>query len=177
MRAGLRVVAFWGFFSLQPVLTAGQAAPIELGVDATFDMSLMNGTTSVLSIPGRGVRLGVFVSDLVSIENRIALVRIKTEGVDAATNLSSQVSGVIHLTADRNLVQGYVNPTIGLRSSFLGETSGSQMEVGCGMGIKMPLADYLSVRLEAGYWYGSENEDFDKYDLITVKAGISLFTK
>jgi hypothetical protein len=177
MRAGLCVFAFCGLLSLQPVLTTAQVAPIELGVDATFDMSAGASTTSRLSIPGRGFRVGLFVSDWLSIENRMALVRFKTEGFDAATNLSLQVSGVIHFSPDRNQAQAYMNPTVGLRSSFRGDASGSQLELGCGVGVKIPVANYLSVRLEAGYWYGSENEDFDKSNLITVKAGVSLFTK
>ena len=48
MRAGLRVFAFCGLVSLQPGFTTAQVAPIELGVDATFDMSLMNGRTKAL---------------------------------------------------------------------------------------------------------------------------------
>jgi hypothetical protein len=177
MRVGMRIIVFCGLVSLQPIMTTAQVAPIELGVDATFEMSAMNGTTSFFSIPGRNVRVGVFVSDWVSIEHRMSLVRLKTEGFDAATNLSLQIAGVFHLSPDRSRPQGYVSPAIGLLSSFIGETSGSQLELGCGVGLKIPVANYLSVRFEGGYWYGSENEDFDKHDFVTVKAGVSLFTK
>jgi hypothetical protein len=177
MRVGFWVLVFCGLVSLQPGLISAQVGTIELGADATFDMSLMNSTTSRLSIPGRGMRLGVFVSDLVSIESRMSLVRVKTEDIDAATNLSLHVSGVIHFSRDRDQVQGYVIPTVGLISSYFGDTSGSQLQVGCGVGVKFPVVDYLSFRFEFGYWYGAENEDFDLYDVITVKTGVSLFTK
>lgn len=178
MRVGFWVLVLCGLVSLQPGLTTAQTGAIELGIDATFDMSLMNSTTSSLSFPSRGVRLGVFVSDLVSIENRMSFVRVKTEDFDAATNLSLQLAGVIHFSRDRGEVQGYVIPAVGLTSSFFGETSGSQLQFGCGAGAKLPLVvDYLVIRFEFGYWHGAENEDFDLHDVITVKAGVSLFTK
>ena len=177
MRVGFWVLVLCGLVSLQPRLITAQVGPIELGVDATFDMSVMNSTTSRLSVPGRGVRLGVFVSDVVSIENRMSLVRVKTEDIDAATNLSLQVSGVIHFSRDRDQVQGYAIPTVGLTSSFFGETRRSQLQVACGVGVKVPVVNYLSFRFEFGYWYRAENGYFDSHDVITVKAGVSLFTK
>jgi hypothetical protein len=177
MRGVLSVIALWGLGLLQPVLTTAQVAPIEFGVDATFDMSLFNGTTSYLSLPGRGLRVGVLVSDVISVENRISFRRLEAAGNDAATNLSLQLSGVFHFTHDRTQPQGYVNPTVGLLSSFFGNTSGAQLLWGCGVGVKIPMTNFLSARFEAGYWYGSENEDFQKDDFVTVKAGLSLFTK
>jgi len=135
------VLILFGLVSLQPVWIAAQVAPLELGVDATFDMSLMNGTTSKLSIPGRGVRVGLFVSDWVSVENRISFVRLKAAGFDASTNLSLQVSGVIHSSPDRYQVRAYINPTIGLRSSFFGVATESQLELGCGIGVKIPMTN------------------------------------
>ncbi len=177
MRTGLWVLVFCGLVSLQPTFIAAQVPPIELGIDAAFDMSVMNSTTSRLSIPSRGVRVGVFLSDLISIENRVSLVRLKTEDNDATTRISLQVSGLIHLLPDRGEVQGYISPTIGLLSSFFGEESESQLQLGCGAGLRFPVVDYLSMRFEFGYLYGAENGDFDLNDLITVKAGISLFTK
>lgn len=177
MRAGLGVFVFCVIVSLQPVLTAAQAPPFELGMDASLDMSAGKGTESVLSIPNRSVRIGVFVSDLVSIENRISFGRIKIDSYETSTVLSLQISGVIHFTPDRNQPQAYANPTLGLRSSSSGDVSGSQLEFGCGLGVKIPIAAYLSGRFEAGYWYGSENEVFEEFKTVTVRLGFSLFTK
>ena len=160
-----------------PILTTAQGTPIELGADVSFDMSAGNGTTSVLSIPNQSIRMGVFVSDLVSIENRVSARRVAMEGFDASTSLSLQMSGVIHFTRERRVPQGYVNPTIGLQSSIRGNSSSAQLLMGCGAGVKVPIADLVSSRFEVGYWYGSENQEVERFDTVTVKIGVAVFTR
>jgi len=167
----------WAFVSMLPSFSAAQISPIELGVDASLTMSIYGGTTSVLSVPERSLRAGFFVSEYVSIEHRVSIQRIQVEGVDPHSRLSLQLSGVFHVSPTRDRVRAYVIPTLGLRSHLLGDRSSSQVELGCGVGAKIPIANYLSARFEAGYLYGSENEELDRSDLLVVKAGLSLFTR
>lgn len=164
-------------------LTLGGAAaaaaqrPIELGLDAgvTFDLDDPKATT--LSIPVQGIRAGFFLSDKLSIEPAVAFNWIKLSGEDAFSTLGLDAGVLYHFSTDASRSQLYIRPVAGLTRFGGGGESVSQVTVGGGVGVKLPMAERMKLRLEGNIRHGLENDDVPSGTAVGLTVGFSFLTR
>jgi len=177
MRFGFRTLTFCGVLLLGPAVLFGQGQSFELGIDGGMSWHLNNRTTTRTSIPIESVRFGLFVLNRVSIESSLALTVLDSQNTDPITSVSFWLSGLLHITGDRSKLQPFVRPTGGWDHYSNGSDSFSQFKAGGYVGMKIPVADHLSLRLESGYLRGLESDDLPPSDEVSLNFGISLFVR
>jgi hypothetical protein len=175
-----------------PHLLAAQEAasrkPIELGFDAalTRESSDQAKQTS-LTVPVPRIRVGFFLTDAVSLEPSVRFQYSRSTFEDPFTGNDVTSSGksydadlglLYHFSTDRTRSQIYVRPFVGIRG-FSGEgDSDSQTSFGGGLGLKLPAADRLGLRLEVGYARFAEDvPTFGATDQLFASFGLSFFTR
>jgi Outer membrane protein beta-barrel domain len=175
-----------------PHLLAAQEAasrkPIELGFDAalTRDASDQAKQTS-LTVPVPRIRVGFFLTDALSLEPsvRFEFSRSTFENTLTGNDVTSSrkfydadLGLLYHLSTDRTRSQIYLRPFVGIRG-FTGDgDSDSQTSFGGGLGLKLPAADRLGLRLEVGYARFAEDvPTFGATDQLFASFGLSFFTR
>jgi hypothetical protein len=154
-----------------PASVAAQGRPVEFGIDAGGSFDVSGSNTVVVGLPVQDFRAGVFVSDVVSIEPRVAFNFIDQDGSNL-TAIDAQLGPVFHFSPDRSRPQGYVRPFGGV--SYITD-AGAVVSLGGGLGVKLPVGERLAVRVEGSYAHG-----FDSYysaDALGLTMGISFFTR
>jgi hypothetical protein len=140
----------------------------EIGVDAALTFGLGDAGNTVLDIPAGMVRVGFFVSPVLSIEPMLGLHSVK----DAVTTYQVGVGALYHFSPSRAANQFYVRPFIEIAGiSISGGGSDSQALFGVGGGLKMPLRDRIATRFEANF------QHTDGADAIGLLAGLSFYTR
>ena len=177
MRFGIRTLTFCGVLLLAPVVLWGQGQSFELSIDGGLSLYLNDRTTTKTSIPNQSLRFGLFVSSRVSIEPSLALTVIDGQNTDPITSVSFWLSGLYHITRDRNKPQPFIRPTTGVEYYSTRSDSPSQFKAGGHLGVKIPVANHLSLRLETGYLRGFESDDLPSSDEVSLNLGISLFVQ
>jgi hypothetical protein len=155
--------------------------PIELGFDAalTYETTKeLKATTLTLPVPR--VRIGFFVSQVLSLEPAVALQYIRTkvenplpgtDGIISGTSYDAAVGALFHFVTDRARTQPFIRPFAGVRGYNSGGVSNSYAAYGAGVGAKIPVANRLSTRFELGFERIAEN-DHQLY----ASFGLSFFT-
>ncbi len=128
-------------------------------------------------VPFQSFRAGFFVSDNASLEPAVSLNYLKFEGSDAIATIGLKFAALFHFSPDRDRSQPYVRPQAGLTFITAGGESASQFHLGGGFGVKVPVANQLAVRLEAGFQHSLENDDFNGMSTLTAAIGLSFFTR
>ena len=177
MRFDIRTLTFCGALLLAPVVLSGQGQSFELGIDGGLSWHLNDRTTSRTSIPMQSLRFGFFALNWVSIEPSLALTVIDSESTDPITSFSFWLSGLLHITGDRSKLQPFVRPTGGWNHYSNGSDNFSQFKAGGYVGMKIPVAEHLSLRLESGYLRGFESDNLPSSDEVSFNFGISLFVQ
>ena len=172
---------------LLPRAVAGQDRPVELGLDMGLALSLTNEfngfeqpNVTQLAVPNPVLRVGIFASDMVSIEPSLQFQLLKFEGSDAFYSLSPSLGVLIHFSPDRTRSQVYARPFAGADLVDPGSgDSQSQFHAGAGIGVKLPVGDKLAARLEAAFahLFKSEDDGIPGANQIGVLIGFSFFTK
>lgn len=173
IRTGL-VVAI---LSVVGVATAEAQRPIELGMDAGVMINLDDPKTTAFSLPIQGFRAGFFLSDRISLEPAIAFNWIKASGEDAFSTLALDAGLLFHLTPTAGRSQVYLRPVGGLSRFSGGDESASQFNIGGGLGVKLPLADRLKLRLEGSLRHALESDDLASGTALGLTIGVSFFTR
>ena len=163
----------------------GRAGGVELGFDAGLEFSNvedleLDGEDGVefgdqvnVGIPIQRFRVGYHASDHVSVEPSIGLdftkIEDPTDDEDeddrSVTTLDLGLAVLIHFLADPDnpVAYGIARGTYHLLDVNLGDDgdgdSASQFGAAAGIGIKLPAADRLDVRLEGTYERRFEHED------------------
>jgi opacity protein-like surface antigen len=165
----------------------GRPGSVELGFDAGFEFSNVEnldvggdngeiefGDEFHVGIPIQRFRVGYHASDNISLEPSVGLdydkVEDPTDGSDqndvSVTNLTFGMALLIHFRADPDnpVVYGIARGTYNLTDVNTGDDeddddSATQFGLGGGLGIKLPVADRLDVRLEGTYERRFENVD------------------
>ena len=171
MGFGFRTLTFCGILLLAPVVLFGQGQSIELGIDGGLSLSLNDRTTTKTTIPIQSLRFGVFAFDRVSIEPSLALTVIDSQNTDPITNVSFWLSGLFHIFGDRSKPQPFLRPTGGVERYSSSSNSFSQFKAGAYLGVKIPVANHLSLRLESGYLRGFESDDMPSSDEVSLNRG------
>lgn len=156
---------------------SAQSRGVELGIDGGFSYKVNDPTVFQIDIPISRFRVGFMVSDHVSVEPAIEFDMIKVEGEDAVTALGAQLGLLYHFSADATTSQAFFHPFAGISWVDFGAGSASQFHAGGGLGVKLPVASQLAVRLEAGFQYAFESDDFDKATSIFALIGFSFRTR
>jgi hypothetical protein len=159
----------------------GEKPSFELSVDfAVVDLSFSGGDSwaSVEIGDGIGIRLGIPVSALLTIEPWVKLSFFSTDEVTAFyTSLAIGVPFYFSKSFGRKGL--FIRPEVGFafynaEASSTGDSAAQPFFSG-GMGYKLPVGDQASLRLEAQVVYALETDDF--YDQLSIVPvfGISVF--
>lgn len=171
------------------VSAQGRAGGVELGFDAGFEFSNVEdldvdttggaaiefGDEIRIGIPIQRFRVGYHASDNISLEPSIGLDYLKvedpTDDSDDAdlsqTLLNLGMAILMHFRADPDnpVAYGLLRGTYNLLDvntgdgDANGDGSASQFGLAAGIGVKLPIADRLDVRLEGAFERRFENED------------------
>ncbi len=177
LRFTLLPVLLVGVVLLVPTLLNAQGQPVELGVDGGLDISFNGRTSTTFQLPISSLRAGFFLSDAVSLEPAVSVNYVKIEEVDAIYTLGLELGALVHFISDRSRSQPYFRPFAGFQLLAAGGESVSQFHAGGGFGVKVPVANQLAVRLEAGFQHAFENEDLSGGNGIIAAVGLSFFTR
>lgn len=159
---------------LLPAICAAQSRPIEFGVDAALDYRVNSPHVTTIGVPIQDLRIGVGVSDNISIEPRLSFNYLKVEGSSSIWTAGLGAGLLLHLNEMQNGV--YLRPFVGYDHIDAGGSSASQFNAGGGVGIKTGTGGVVG-RLEAAYAHAFKNNDFSASDDVVLLLGISLFTK
>ena len=171
MRTSPLLLAIAASVALTPPASAAQGRPVELGIDAGGSFDVSGSNTVAIGLPVQDFRAGIFVSDAVSIEPRVAFAFIDQDGSNL-TAIDAQLGPVLHFSPGRGRPQGYVRPFGGV--SYITD-AGAVVSLGGALGVKLPVAERLAVRVEGSYAHG-----FDSYysaDAVGLALGLSFLTR
>lgn len=144
----------------------------ELGVDATADIGLGDGSFTVISIPSGSIRVGIPVTPNISIEpkGRLSVIHVSSNTV---TSYRVEVGALYHFDATKMQREGlYVRPALGV-SGFSGNDSQNTVFGAIGVGYKKPILAQLGTRYEAAFLHNFNNGSSNELEL---SAGLSWFT-
>jgi hypothetical protein len=164
----------------------GQMRTLELGFDGgivyTDPSEAAIANTWDVSFPFQKVRAGLFLTPQISIESAASVNRLDFGDDETATSFGLQGNVLYHFTADRARPQFFAQAGGGMEYvsfKFDDESENdTQWLAGAGVGVKVPLTDWLSLRTAGVYWRTFES-DFVAYDTNQFRAqvGLSVFTR
>lgn len=160
-----------------------QDRPLELGLDAAFVVSLTDDANgmetdniTVIGVPFQRLRVGFFISDRFEIEP-ILQFNFVNVGDSDLLQLGLFVDGAYHFTSDPARPRAYLTASGGLDLLSADDESDTQWVFGGGVGVKLPVADQLAVRLEGGVRRAFESDDRLGATNLAALVGLSFFTK
>lgn len=164
-------------------LAAQTAAPhpVELGVDAGVSFGFDPSVTTI-SVPTQRLRAGFFISNAISVEPAVAFNRVSFSG-GSASSFIGDLGLLAHIAGTPRTPQVYLRPSIGLQrasgrdDAFGAGGSLTQLRVGAGLGVKVPIIHRLSWRFEAGYLRTFESGGVPGRNNLNLSAGLSFFTR
>ena len=142
----------------------------EIGMDAAITFGLGNGGGTVSDIPAKAIRMGFFVSPILSIEPMFRLTSASAGGT-TVTAYTIGTGALYHFSTGRAANQFYVRPFIEITGFSGGGASDSQALFGIGGGLKIPLRDRIASRFEANFAHTNGS------DMIGLLAGLSFYTR
>jgi len=71
----------------------------------------------------------------------------------------------------------YLRPVSSIFFADVGDQSASQVFLGVGVGVKLPILGQLTARLELEYTHGFDNGDFANVNSLAAVFGFSFFTR
>lgn len=166
-----------------PSVLVGQRRPIEIGIDASFVRVSYEGVgggqsndVTSLSIPDQNIRVGFFLSDLVSLETSLSHEYASYDG-RSASDFGFGVG-----------LQYHLNPPIAATSFFLGvdggvaisdaqDDSDTRFGVGAQAGFKIKTGERFAVRLAAFFVRAFESDQRLAANGVGVSAGVSFFAR
>jgi hypothetical protein len=148
----------------------------EIGMDAGIGFRLTDPSITTIAIPVQAIRMGFFVSPVLSIEPTLGLVSFSGGGV-SGTDYAIGVGALYHFSPSRAVNQFYVRPFIEINGSSGDAGSGSSVAFGVGGGLKMPLRDRIATRFEANFAHDGGRNGGGSSDMIGLLAGLSFYTR
>jgi hypothetical protein len=151
---------------------------VDLGIE--FDMNDVADetvNTTSISIPLAYLRVAFYASDQVWIEPRMTLIFLNIEG-SSSTALNFEGGFGVDFQTDATRARPYIRPFGGLLYVDSGEgDAATQVSLGSGIGLKVPMVERLASRLEGGVSYSFESDDLASALGIYVTFGFSFFTR
>ena len=181
MRKTAVLVSF--VFSL--VLTGdlvAQSRPVEIGFDTGLVLSITSDkdgweywNTTEIAVPLQSIRVGFFVSDRVSIEPSVSF-SYTDFGDESLTTLGLGAGVLYHFTDDATQPRFYIGGGAALGMIDVVDETETQFAVGVGLGVKLPIANRMAVRLEGQYNRRFESDLLPGANVIGITVGFSFFT-
>jgi hypothetical protein len=147
----------------------------EIGMDAGLTIGLGNNSGTVFQIPVQAIRMGFFISPVISIEPTVGFTSFSGGGF-SGTQYTVGAGLLYHFSPSRAANQFYVRPFIGVDGTSGDLGSGSSVAFGVGGGLKIPLRDRLATRLEADFAHRGGQNGGNGSDAIGLLAGLSFYT-
>lgn len=176
---------------LLPLVSAPPAAAqgngsIEFGMDLGLRLTMYDdwelgfGTVSPddafsVEMPVSLIRLGVFVSEKVQVEPSIGL-QIVSQGDETAHNFTAGVDMLYDLSTKKGASTPFLSFGAGLVNIGLDQTT-TQGNVRVGGGVKLPGGERWAVRLQGVVSRAFETDDLPSYWDVSLRAGVSLFSR
>jgi hypothetical protein len=148
----------------------------EIGMDAGIGFRLTDPSTTTIAIPVPAIRMGFFLSPVLSIEPSLGLVSFSGGGF-SGTDYTVGVGALYHFSPSRAAKQFYVRPFLGINGSSGDAGSGSSVAFGVGGGLKIPLRDRIATRFEANFAHDGGRNGGGSSDMIGLLAGLSFYTR
>jgi len=149
---------------------------VELGVDAVIATTLGSDKYTTIAIPNADFRVGFYVNNNLSIEPRVAINSVSGDG-STYTEYHGEVGVLYHFMPSTRVGAGpYVRPFAGIVGAS-GDGSETQLELGAGVGTKIPFGDRMATRLEASYAHLASSSYNDSVNQLALSVGISFFTR
>jgi hypothetical protein len=167
---------------------------VELGIDASFARQSFHSepdalgrevtvNVNTIDIPLGVIRAGFFITPTIAIEPAFGL-RYQSVGDANSSETVFDIGLPIYLSPNRRENQIFIRPVVGLNhvSSDVSDTQGrgtsdTQLNVGVGLGIKLPLSDRFAARFEAQYRHAPKSDERSAYNQIAALAGISVYAR
>jgi hypothetical protein len=146
----------------------------EIGVDAGLQSTLDDPKTTSFQIPIQNIRMGFYVSPVISLEPSLRFNYSKFADV-SVTTYGVGLGLLYHFSPSRTANQMYVRPFIGLDGISGEGSSDSALSFGAGFGVKVPLRDRFATRFEANLAHSSN--DGASQNAIGLLAGLSVYTR
>jgi hypothetical protein len=153
--------------------TSANPSP-ELGVDAGLVFTLDDPKTTTFQLPIQSIRMGFYMSPVVSLEPSLSLNHTSVSG-GSFTTYGVGLGLLYHFEPSRTVNQFYVRPFIGLDGISGDLGSHSAFTFGGGFGVKMPVANRFATRLEANFAHSSSSGT--SQNAIGLLAGLSVYTR
>jgi opacity protein-like surface antigen len=160
-----------------------QSGAIEIGFDTGLTLRLnsdKNGfeyeNQTAINIPLQSVRVGFFVSDQLSIEPAIGFSYLDV-GDTSITQLGAGANLQYHFTADATRTRFYIGAGGGLNLLDIGDEQETQFGLGAGLGVKLPIASRMAIRIEGSFSRFFESDLLPGANVIGALVGFSFFTK
>ena len=169
-----------------------QSTLVELGIDASFARTSFHSEQDVLGrettvnvntidIPVSVIRAGFFITETVAIEPAFGL-HYERVGDGSTSRTMFDIGLPIYLSPNRRENQIFIRPVVGLSHISSDPPTGSgnsdtQVNVGVGLGIKMPISDRFAARIEAQYRHAPKSDNLSSYDQIAALAGLSVYVR
>jgi len=151
--------------------------PYEIGVDGTIAHRDYDGARSgvtTVSLPVNTLRVGLFVTNQIELEPSLSYQRISVGDQDQS-QLDLSVAAPIYFTPERTKPQFFIRPVVGLL--HISDPDRTQVNVGAGLGIKLPIDSRISTRIEAEYRHGNGSHDIAAYNQFGLILGLSVYTR
>ena len=152
--------------------TSANPSP-EIGVDAGVQFTLDDPKTTTLQVPIPSIRMGFYISPVMSIEPSLGINHTSTPGL-SLTTYDVGVGLLYHFAPSRLDNQLYVRPFLGLTGVSGGGNSDSAVDFGAGFGVKVPVGSRFASRFEANLTHYSNNGA--STNAIGLLAGLSVYT-
>lgn len=176
MNSRTRFSLLSGVMVLIPALLCAQARPVELGIDGALAISFDRRTSTSFQLPSQSFRVGFSLSDAVSLEPAVSIDYLRLAETDADYVLGLGLGGVFHFVTDRTRSQPYVRPAAGLQLIASRGDAVAQFHASGALGVKLPVANQLAVRLEAGLQHTFAS-GLSGGNSIFAAVGLSFFTR
>ena len=155
--------------------------PYEIGVDGTIarrsydgENGLASSSVTTVSLPANTLRVGLFITNQIELEPALSFQRINA-GDNDYTQVDFSVAAPIYFTPERTKPQLFVRPVVGVY--HVSHPDVSQVNVGAGFGVKLPIDSRISTRFEAEYRHGNGGDEFRSYNQIGLIIGLSIYTR
>ena len=174
--AALSILALSTTASAQRSGSTSASPSAEIGMDAGIRFNMTTPSSTVIQIPAQQIRMGFYVSPVMSIEPTVGLTSVSGNGV-SGTMYSVGAGLLYHFSPSRAANQFYIRPFLGIDGTSGDFGSGSTVSFGVGGGIKMPIQDRLASRFEANFAHAGGRNGGQGTDAIGLLAGLSFYLR
>ncbi len=173
--AALSILALSATASAQRGSSSSSPSP-EIGMDAGLIFGLSTPSTTTFQLPLQQIRMGFFLSPVMSIEPTVGFTSLSGGGF-SGTDYNLGAGLLYHFSPSRAANQFYVRPFLGINGQSGDLGSGSTVQFGVGGGLKMPLRDRIATRFEALFAHQGGQNGAPGQDAIGLLAGLSFYTR